>query len=46
MDTGDIYDYVIDNVDGPQLKGKFKMPYAALRPGSTFNYDLKRLRIL
>ena len=38
---GDIYDYVIDDVDGPKLNGKFKMPYKARLPGLTFNYDLK-----
>ena len=43
---GDIYDYVIDDVHGPQLKGKYKMPYRAKLPSLTFNYDLKMLRIL
>ena len=43
---GDIYDYVIDDVDGPQLKGKFKMPYVARLPGLTFNYDLKTFQII
>ena len=45
-DYGHIYDYVIDDVDGPQFKGKFKMPYAAKMPGLTFNYDLKMFLIL
>ena len=43
---GDIYDYVIDDVDGPQLKGKFRIPYATYLPGMTFNYDLKMFLIL
>ena len=43
---GDIYKYMIDDVDGPQLEGKFKMPYPAKLPSLTFNYDLKMLRIL
>ena len=41
-DYGHIYDYVIDDVDGPQLKGKYKIPYKATLPGLAFNYDLKK----
>ena len=43
---GDIYHYVIDDVDGPQLKGKFKMPYAAQLPGMTFNYDFSVVEVV
>ena len=45
----EIYSYVIDDVDGPQLKGKFQMPIPppwSNLPGLTFNYDLKKFRIL
>ena len=39
-----IYDYEIDGacVGGPKLKGAWTMPYAALFPSLTFNYDLKK----
>ena len=41
-----IYDYVIDDVDGPQLIEKYKLPYKAELPHLTFNYDLKKFLIL
>ena len=43
---GYIYDYLIDDTDGPQLKEKIEMPYAARLPSLTFNYDLKMFQIL
>ena len=42
----EIYEYVIDEVDGNVLTGKHKMPYSSKLPSIAFNVDLQVLEIV
>ena len=43
---GTVYDYVIDDVQGPVKIGAYQMPYTASQPSLVYNYALSVLEII